>query len=98
MRPDILAQPFVKNSTEKIAKGFSRDRAVAYAAPVRLKLDQRQKPQIAGPDLLEEPVHLSGMSDILVMDHAEYIAGDSVFLQEPVPAHRLLMGGLLASC
>ena len=64
----------------------------------RLNLHQRQEFQVARPDLLEEPVHLGGMPDVPVMDHAEYIERDSVLLQERYirasPAH----AWVLASC
>ena len=92
---NVLTQPFVKNRTEEITEGFSGYRAVAYAAPVRLKLHQRQESQIAGPYLLEEPVDFGRVPDIPVMDHAEYIEGDPVLLQERVSPHHLPVRGLL---
>ena len=76
---------------EKITESFGRYSTVAYAVPVRLRLYQRQEPQIAGSDLFEEPIYLGGISDIPVMDHAEYIEGDSGAFAEAYtrasPAH-----------
>jgi len=94
---DILALPLVEDGAEKIAQSFSRYSAVANAAlSVWLRLDQGQKANEWGLDLLEEPVDLGGMLDVLCMHHAQYIARDLVLLQEPIPTHRFLVGGALA--
>jgi hypothetical protein len=94
---DILALPLVEDGAEKIAQSFSRHSAVANAAfSVWLRLDQGQKANVWGLDLLEEPVDLGGMLDVLCMHHAQYIARDLVLPQEPIPTHRFLVGGVLA--
>jgi hypothetical protein len=94
---DILAFPLVEDGAEKIAQSFSRYSAVANAAlSVWLRLDQGQKANVWGLDLLEEPVDLGGMLDVLCMHHAQYIARDLVLPQKPIPTHRFLMGGVLA--
>jgi hypothetical protein len=94
---DILGHPLVEDGAEKIAQGFSGHRAVANAAVFfGLRLDQGQKLHVLGLDLLEEPVNLSGVLDVLCMHHAEDIARDSVMPQEFIPTHRLLVGGVLA--
>ncbi len=64
--PDILALPLVEDGAEKIAQDLSRDRAVADSAfSVYLRLDQGQKTNVSGVDLLEEPVDFGGMPDVL---------------------------------
>ena len=94
--PDILAHPLVEDGAEKIAQSFSRHSAVANAALlVRLWLDQGQKLHVLDLDLLEEPVNLGGMLDVLCMHYAQYIAGDPVLPQEFIPTHRLVVGGVL---
>jgi len=94
---DILAHPLVEDGAEKIAQSFSRHSAVANAALfVWLRLDQGEKLHVLGPDLLEEPVNLGWVLDVLCMYHAQYIARDSVLPQEFIPTHRLLVGGILA--
>ena len=94
---DILAHPLVEDGAEKIAQSFSRHSTVANAALfVWLRLDQGQKLHVLGLDLLEEPVNLGGVLDVLCMDHAQYIARDSVLPQEFIPTHRLLVGRILA--
>ncbi len=81
----------------KLPQGFSRHSAVANAAlSVWLRLDQGQKANVLGVDLLEEPVNLGGMLDVLCMHHAQYIARDPVLPQESIPTHRFLVGGVLA--
>jgi hypothetical protein len=93
---DILALPLVKDGAEKIAQSFSRYSTVADAAlPLWLRLDQGQKANVWGLDLLEESVDLDGMLDVLCMHHAQYIARDLVLSQKPIPAHRFLVGGVL---
>ncbi len=81
----------------KLPQSFSRHSAVANAAlSVWLRFDQGQKANVWGVDLLEEPVDLGGMLDVLCMHHAQYVARDLVLLQEPIPTHRFLVGGVLA--
>jgi len=95
--PDILPHPLVEDGAEKSAKSFSRHSTVADAAHgVRLGLDQGQKPHVLGPDLLEEPVNLGGVLNVVCMHNAQYIERDSVFLQKFIPTHRLFMGGIPA--
>ena len=68
---DILSHPFIEDGGEKITEKFSRDAAQAYACPgVCQRLDERQKPQVLGFDLLEEPVYLVGVPHIFCMHHA----------------------------
>ena len=94
---DILGHPLVEDGAEKIAQSFSRHSAVANAAlSVWSGLNQGQKLHVLGLDLLEEPVNLGGVLDVLCMHHAQYIARDSVLPQEFIPTHRLLVGGTLA--
>ncbi len=94
---NVLTFPLIEDGTEKIAPSISRQSAVANAALlVWLRLNQWQKLEIMGFDLLEEPVNPSGIINVLRMDHAEYIARDPVLAQELIPTHRLLVGGLLA--
>ena len=94
---DILALPLVEDGAEEIAPSFSRHSAVADAALfVWLRLDQGQKAHVLGVDLLEEPVDLGGMLDVLCMHHAQDIARDPVLPQELIPTHHLLVGGVLA--
>jgi hypothetical protein len=64
--PDILVYPFIKDSAEKHAPRFCRHSALAYAAVSGwLRFDQRQKGYVLGFDLLEEPVNLDGVLDII---------------------------------
>ena len=93
---DILALPLIKDGAEKIAQSFSRYRTVADAPLfLWLRLDQGQKANVWGLDLLEEPVDLRGMLDVPCMHYAQNIAGDLVLPQEPVPTHRFLVGRIL---
>ena len=93
---DILALPLIKDGAEKIAQSFSRYRTLADAAlSLWLRLDQGQKANVWGIDLLEEPVDLRGMLDVPCMHYAQNIAGDLVLPQEPVPTHRFLVGRIL---
>jgi hypothetical protein len=63
---DVLALPLVEDGAEKIAPSFSRHGTVADTTLlVRLPLDQGQKTYVLNVDLLEEPVDLGGMSDVL---------------------------------
>jgi hypothetical protein len=77
---DILALPLVEDGAEKIAQGFRRYSAVTHIASlsVRLRLDQGQKTNVRGLDLLEESVDLGGMLNVLCMHHAQYIARNLV--------------------
>jgi hypothetical protein len=94
---DILAYPLIENGAEKIAQSFSRHSAVAHPALlVWLRLNEGQKLQGLGFGLLEEPVNLDGILDVLRMHHAKDIARDLVLAQELIPMHRLLVGGVLA--
>ncbi len=94
---DILAYPLIEDGAEKIAQSFSRHSAVAHPALlVWLRLNEGKKLQGLGFDLLEEPVDLDGILDVLCMHHAKDIARDPVFTQEFIPMHRLLVGGILA--
>jgi hypothetical protein len=93
---DILALPLVKDGTEKIAQSFSRYSTVADAAySLWLRLDEGQKANVWGLDLLEEPVDLGGMLDVLCIHYAQYIAWDLVLPQETVTTHRFLVGRFL---
>jgi hypothetical protein len=93
---DILAHPLVKDGTEKSAKRFRRHSAAADAASgVGLWLDQGQKSYVLGSELLEEPVHLERITDIVRMHRAEYLGWNLMLLQEPVSTDRLFMGRLL---
>jgi len=93
---DILRHPLVEDGAEKIAQSFSRHRAVANTAlSVWLRLDKGQKLHVVSLDLLEEPINLGGVLDVLCMHHAQYTARDLVLLQEFIPTHRLLVGGIL---
>ena len=94
---DIVTLPFVENGAKKIAPGFRRHRAKADAVlSVGLRFDQGQKADVGGLKLLEEPVDLGGVPDVFRVDDTQDIARDSVLSQKPVPAHRLLVGGVLA--
>jgi len=94
---DILTYPLIEDGAEKIAQSFSGHSAAANVALfVWLRLDQGQKLEILGFDLLEEPVNLGGILDVLCMHHAKYIARNPVLMQELIPMHRLLVSGLLA--
>jgi hypothetical protein len=94
--PDIVALPLVKNGAEKITQGSSRHSAVADAAlSLWLRLDQGQKANVWGLDLLEELVDLGRILDVLCVHYAQYIARDLVLLQKPIAAHRFLVGGVL---
>jgi hypothetical protein len=62
---------------------------------VWLRLDQGEKANVLGVDLLEKPVDLGGMLDVLCMHYAQYIARDPILLQEIIPMHRFLVGGVL---
>ena len=76
---DIPQLPLVEEGAEEMAPGFSRNRAVADASLcIRLRLDQGQKPQVLGADLLEKPVNRNGMPDVLCIHHAEDIDRDPV--------------------
>jgi hypothetical protein len=76
---DILAFPLVEDGAEKVAQSFSRHSAMGNAALfVWVRLDKGQKAHVLGVDLLEEPVHMGGMLDVLCMHHAQYIALDPV--------------------
>jgi hypothetical protein len=68
---DILALPLVKNGAEKMSPGISRHSAVTNTLSVWQWFDQGQKANVRGIDLLEEPVNLGGMQDVLCMDHAK---------------------------
>jgi aromatic ring-cleaving dioxygenase len=93
---DILVHPLIEDGAEKIAQSLSRHSAMANAALfVWLRLNQGQKLQVLGFDLLEEPVNLDGVLDVLCMHHAKYIARDLVLAQELIPMHRLLVGGVV---
>jgi hypothetical protein len=93
---DILALPLVEDGAEKIAQSFSRYSAAAHTTLfVLLWLNQGQKANVWGFDMLEEPVDLGGMLDVLCMHHAQYITRDLVLPQEPIPIHRFLVGGVL---
>ncbi len=94
---DIVLLPLVKDGAEKIAQGLRRHRARAHPAlSAWLRLDQGQKANVGSLDLLEEPVDLTGVLDVFCMHHTQDIAKDPVLSQEPVPAHRFLVGGVLA--
>jgi hypothetical protein len=58
-----------------------------------LRLNQRQEGEVSGADLLEEPVHLGGVLDVVLVHHAQYVAADPMPAQELIPAHRPLVGG-----
>jgi hypothetical protein len=60
-----------------------------------LGFDEGNEAYVLGFDLLEEPVHLTGTLDILVMDNAQDVNRDVVLPHEAVSLHHLLMGGLL---
>jgi len=94
--PDILAHPLVEDGAEEISKSFSGHSAKANATlSVRLLFNEGQKLHIFGLDLLEEPVNLGWILNVLSMHHAQYIARDPVLPQEFIPMHRLFVGGLL---
>jgi len=94
---DVLTYPLIEDGAEKISQSSSRRSAVANTTLIlRLGLNQGQKLNVLGFVLLEEPVNLSGMLDVLCMHHAQYVARDLVLQQELIPTHRLLVGGLLA--
>jgi len=95
---DILALPLVENSAEKIAQSVRRYSAVANVASlsVRLRLNQGQKANVWGFDLLEEPVDFGRVVDILRVYHAQYVAQYPVLTQEFISAYCLTMGGFPA--
>ena len=94
---DILAHPLIEDGAEKIPQGFSRDSAVAHPALlVWLWFNKGQKLDGLGFDLLEEPVNLEGILDVLCVNHAKDIERDVVLAQEVIPTHRLSVGGVLA--
>jgi len=76
---DILALPLVEDGAEKIAPSFCRYSAAAQAVlSVRLPLNQGQKADVGGLDLLEESVDLGGVLNVLCMYHAQNIARNPV--------------------
>ena len=78
---DILAHPLVEDGAEKMTQGFRRHSTVVDAALFFwLRFDQGQKLHILSLELLEEPVNLGGMQDVLFMHHAQDVAGDPVLL------------------
>jgi hypothetical protein len=92
---DILALPLVEDGAEKIAQSLSRCSTVAHTVLSVLPwLNQWKKANVWGLDMLEEPVDLDGMLDVLCMHYAQYIARDLVLSQEPIPAYCLLVGGV----
>jgi hypothetical protein len=94
---DVLTYPLIEDGAEKIAQSFSRHSAGANTTLiVRLGLNEGQKLDVLGFDLLEEPVNLGGILDVLCVHHAKYIARDPVLMQELIPTHRFFVGGLLA--
>src|SRR5262249_26867882 len=95
--PDVLSYPLVKDGTEKRAKRLSRHRARAHTACRSwLPLDERNKAEVLGLNLLEKAVHLEGVLDILGMHHAQEIDRDFVLSQQTIALHHLLVGRLLA--
>ena len=72
---DILAHPLIKNGTEKQSKRFRWHGALADAAlGIWLWLDEGKKSDVLGLELLEKPVHLEGMPDVVCIDHTKYLA------------------------
>src|SRR5918911_1485014 len=75
--PDVLPYPLVKDGAEKGAKRLRRHRAWAHSAcRSRLALDEGNKTDVLGFDLLEKAVHLKGLLDILGVHHAQDIDRD----------------------
>ena len=62
----------------------------------RLPLDEGNKAEVLGFDLLEKAVHLEGILDILRMHDAQEIDRDFVLAQQAIALHHLLVGRLLA--
>src|SRR6266849_2068347 len=88
--PDVLPDPLVKNGAEKRAKRLSWHRARAHPTFCRrLPLDERNKANVLGFDLLEEAVHLEGVLDILRMHDAQDIDRDFVLSHEAIALHHL---------
>ena len=61
-----------------------------------MPLDEGKEADIVGFDLLEKAIHRNRVADVFGMHHAENITRDFVLTQEFIPAHHLLMRGLLA--
>jgi hypothetical protein len=60
---------------------------------VRIWFNQRQKGQVLGLDLFKEPVNLSGILNIMGMNHAQQIDRNLMLPQQVVSPYHLLMGG-----
>src|SRR5215831_4344614 len=94
---DVLPYPLIKDGTEKCAKRLSRHRARAHTTSRSwLPLDERNKAEVLGFDLLKKAVHLEGILDILRVHHAQEIDRDFVLAQQAIALHHLLVGRLLA--
>src|SRR5436305_10917579 len=77
--PDVLPHPLVKDGAEKSAKRLRWHRTRAHAAGhCRLPLNEGNKTNVLGFDLLEKTVHLQGLLDILRMHDTQNIDRDFV--------------------
>jgi hypothetical protein len=78
---DILAHPLIKDGAEKSGKRFRGHRVGADAAlGIGLWLDQGQESDVLGLELLEKPVHLKRISDVVGIDHTKDFAQYLVLL------------------
>ena len=76
---DVLPHPLIKDRAQKGAKRLSRYGARAHLAfCCGLLLDQRDKAEVLGSNVLEKAVHLKRILDIPGMHDAENIDRDFV--------------------
>src|SRR5262245_17224598 len=95
--PDVLPYPLIKDGTEKRTKRLSRHRTRAHTTfRSWLPLDERNKAEVLGFDLLEKAIHLEGILDILRVHHTQEIDRDFMLSQQTIALHHLLMGRFLA--
>ena len=63
-----------------------------------MRLDQRNKAEVLGADLLEEVIDVEGVLDVLRVDHAEKIDGNLMLPQQAIALHHLPVRGALVLC
>src|SRR5262249_16750259 len=88
--PDVLSYPLVKDGAQKRAERLGRHGALAH--PAWHMLDEWNKAEVLGFDLLEEAIHLQGVLDILRMHDAQEIDRNFVLAQQAIALHHLLVG------
>jgi hypothetical protein len=72
---DVPSLPFIEDSAEKTAPGFRRHgEPTDTALTVRSPFHQGQKAQVLSTDLLEKPIYLEWMLNVIGMYDAEDIA------------------------